>query len=123
MELTKHAQAIKDELATELAKTGSSLLEFDQALGNINTGEGVFKIASDGGSILNSYLSKGMNFAGGIPEMAMKGSMAGGALAGLTLDEADKSVEMLNKSLDREREKVNLVRRITQNLKREHGLI
>ena len=123
MELTKHAQAIKDELALELAKTGSSLLDFDQALSSINTGEGVFKIASDSGGILNSYLNKGMNFSGDLTEMAMKGSMAGGALAGLTLDEADKSVEMLNKALDREREKVNLVRRITQNLKREHGLI
>lgn len=123
MELTKYAQAIKNELAMELAKTGSSLHEFEQALSNINTGEGVFKVAQDSGGILNSYMNKGMDFAGGVPELALKSSLAGGALAGLTLDEADKSVDVLNKSLEREREKVNLVRRITNNLKREHGLI
>jgi len=123
MELTKYAQAIKNELAMELAKTGSSLHEFEEALGNINTGAGVYKVASDSGGMLSSYMGKGMTLAGGLPEFALKGSMAGGALAGLTLDEADKSVDVLNKSLEREREKVNLVRRITHNLKREHGLI
>jgi len=123
MELSKCAQAIKDELILELQKAGSSLREFEEGLANINTGEGVYKIAKDGGSILNSYLDKGMGMAGSIPEVALKGSLAGGALAGLTLDEADKSVDVLNKSLDREREKVNLVRRITNNLRREHGLI
>ena len=123
MELTKYAQAIKNELAMELAKTGSSLHEFEEALGNINTGAGVYKVARDSGGMLSSYMGKGLDMAGGLPEFALKGSMAGGALAGLTLDEADKSVDVLNKSLEREREKVNLVRRITHNLKREHGLI
>ena len=123
MELTKYAKAIKNELEMELQKNGSSLAEFEQALKNINTGEGVYKVASDAGGILHNYVGKSLNVAGGIPEFALKGSLAGGALAGLTLDEADKSVDMLNKSLEREREKVNLVRRITHNLKREHGLI
>jgi hypothetical protein len=123
MELTKYAKAIKNELSMELAKNGSSLEEFEQALAHINTGEGVYKVASDAGGILNNYMGKSLDMAGGIPEFALKGSLAGGALAGLTLDEADKSVDMLNKSLEREREKVNLVRRITHNLKREHGLI
>lgn len=123
MELTKYAQALKNELAMELRKHGSSLQEFEEALSNINTGDGVFKVAQDGGNILGAYLGKGLDMSGGIPEYALKGSMAGGALAGLTLDEADKSVDVLNKSLEREREKINLVRRITNNLKREHGLI
>ena len=123
MELTKYAKAIKNELSMELTKNGSSLQEFEQALASINTGEGVYKVAADAGGILSNYMGKGLDMAGGIPEFALKGSLAGGALAGLTLDEADKSVDMLNKSLEREREKVNLVRRITHNLKREHGLI
>ena len=123
MELTKYAQAIKNELAMELAKNGSSLAEFEHALGNINTGEGVFKVAREGGGLLQSYLGKGVDLAGSLPEFALKSSLAGGALAGLTLDEADKSVDVLNKSHERERDKVNLVRRITNNLKREHGLI
>jgi hypothetical protein len=122
MNPTRYAKLIKTELGMELRKHGSSLENFEKALAEINTGEGVFKIASDGGNILGSYLSKGVDVAGSIPELAFKGSLTGGALAGLTLDEADKSVDELNKSLEREREKVNMVRRITANLKREHGI-
>lgn len=128
MELTKYAQAIKAELEMELSKRGSSLEEFEQALQSLNTGEGVFKVASFGGSVIaEKNAAEGgigwKGFAAALPEVALKGSMAGGALAGLTFDEMDKSVDSLNKSLEREREKVNLVRRITQNLKREHGFI
>ena len=129
MELTKYAQAIKAELEMELTKRGSTLAEFEQSLQTLHTGEGVFKVASFGGSVIKESQEKQAeggslyNFAKAIPEAALKGSMAGGALAGLTFDEMDKSVDSLNKSLEREREKVNLVRRITQNLKREHGFI
>jgi hypothetical protein len=112
MELTKYAQLVKTQLAFELAKQGSSLEEFETALRNINTGEGVYKVAE---------ASKGMLF--GIPQMAMNTSLAGGAMAGLTMDEMDKSVNSVNSALDREREKIKLVRRLTHNLKREHGLI
>ena len=120
--MTKYAQAIKAELAFELSKQGSSLREFEEALQNINDGAGVYKVAKDSGGMLSNYIGKGMDFAGGLPEIALKGSLAGGALAGLTFDEMDKSVDSLNKSLEKQREKVNLVRRITENLKREHGL-
>ena len=111
MEMTKYAMAVKAELEMVLAKQGSSLQEFEEALQTINTGEGVFKVASD--------LSPSF---GGIADMALKSSLAGGALTGLTLDEMDNSVDSLNKALAREREKVNLVKRLTQNIKREHGL-
>lgn len=172
MELTKYAKAIKNELAMELLKQGSSLSELETALQNVNTGEGVYKIASTVGLIIKA--GEGSSDAGGsfgglaggalgsvaggalggmlggpagvpagalfggaaggiaagtigkslanFPEVALKSSLAGGALAGLSLDEMDKSVDSLNKALEREREKVNLVRRITTNLKREHGL-
>jgi hypothetical protein len=125
MELSKYAQAVKNELALTLQKQGSSLAEFEEALQNINTGDGVLKIAKElGQSFKDKMLDRSFDIASGtIPEMAFKGSLAGGALAGLGLDEMDKSVDTLNKALDREREKVHLVRRITQNLKREHGLI
>jgi hypothetical protein len=123
MELTKFAQAVKNELALELKKQGSSLQEFESALQNINTGEGVYKVAVEGARMIDNMISGGMDLSKSIPEIAFKGSLAGGALAGLTLDEMDKSVDTLHKSLDREREKVNLVRRITNNLKREHGFI
>ncbi len=125
MELTKYAQAIKTELAMELAKCGSSLEEFEQGLQNINTGEGVYKVAADAANMLNpmTYANKGIDWVTGAPEMALKSSLAGGALAGFSLDEMDKSVDGVNKALDREREKLHLVRRITHNLKREHGFI
>jgi hypothetical protein len=126
MEMTKYAKAIKAELAMELAKQGSSLIEFEEGLKNLNTGEGVLKIASAGAGMLQGYMNKGLDFGVGtvssIPEMALKGSLAGGAMAGLTLDEMDQSVESLNKALAREREKIDLVRRVTENLKREHGI-
>jgi hypothetical protein len=125
MELTKYAQAIKNQLIEDLLKTGHSLEEFEQALENINTGEGVFKIAQISEKLIEKNAGV-MGMAGsvlkGLPEYALKGSLVGGALTGLGLDEMDKSVDSLNKSLEREREKVHLVRRITENLKREHGI-
>lgn len=118
MKLGKYAQAIKNQLEEELQKQGSSIAEFEEALSNINTGEGVFKIAAFGEKIIG----KGLDMVGSIPELAFKSSLTGGALAGLSMDEMDNSVDSLNKALAREREKINLVTRLTHNLKREHGL-
>jgi hypothetical protein len=114
MEMTKTAQAIKAELSLELQKQGSSLAEFEQSLQNLNTGEGVLKVAEN--------LAPSFSIAT-IPELAIKGSLAGGAMAGLTMDEMDNSVDVLNKALQKEREKIKLVRQITNNLRREHGLV
>jgi hypothetical protein len=126
MELTKYAQAIKNELAMELAKQGSSLEEFEHALANVNTGEGVFKIANDSSALISKYMdqgiSRGLSDMGSLPGLAIKGSLAGGALAGLTFDEMDKSVDQVNRALQRERQKVDLIRKITNNLKKEHGI-
>jgi hypothetical protein len=159
MQLTKNARAIKNELISELSKAGSSVEELEDALSNINTGEGVLKVSklfAQVKSAAEGSASGGKNFitpssaAGGalgyvvggplggmiggtlggaagttassIGEAALKGSMGAGALAGLTFDEMDKSVEDINRALDREREKIHLVKRITNNLKREHGL-
>lgn len=126
MEMTKYAKAIKAELTMELSKQGSSLSEFESGLASLNTGEGVLKIANEGSKMLQKYMNKGLDFGVGtmssIPEMALKGSLAGGAMAGLTLDEMDQSVDSLNKALAKEREKIHLVRRVTENLKREHGI-
>ncbi len=112
--MTKTAQAIKAELSLELQKQGSSLKVFENALQNLNTGEGVLKVAEN--------LAPSLSLAS-LPELAIKGSLAGGAMAGLTMDEMDSSVDSVNKALQRERDKIKLVRQITNNLKREHGLI
>ena len=125
IELTKEAQEIKVQLASDLAKTGRTLWDFEEGLANINTGEGVYKAAAAQAEVMapTSYMQThvGPMFSG-MSEFALKGSMAGGALSGLTLDEMDNSVDDVNKALEKEREKVKLVRRITENLKREHGL-
>jgi hypothetical protein len=79
------------------------------------------------GGTLGGTAGAGIGHAiGAVPsamELGLKGSVLGGALGGLTLDEMDKSVDSLNKALEREREKITLVKRITQNLKKEHGLV
>lgn len=118
MKLTKYAQAVKVLLEEELAKTGASILELEEALANINHGEGVYKVAMFG----EKLLGQAAGTVASIPETAMKASLAGGALTGLTFDEMDSSIEEVNKALEREREKINLVKRITANLQREHGL-
>ena len=124
--MTKYAQAIKAELANELKKQGSSLLALEEALKNINTGEGVLKTALLGTDLLRRYSTRGIDSAvdnlTDFPDLALKGSLAGGAMAGFTLDEMDRSVQGIDKALEREREKVNLVRRITANLRKEHGI-
>ena len=124
--MTKYALAVKAELALALKKQGSSIQEFEAALQNMNTGEGVLKIAKLGDDMLPKYMNKGIDSAvGGIadlPDMALKGSLAGGAMAGFTLDEMDQSVDSLERALAKEREKVQLVRRVTENLRKEHGI-
>jgi hypothetical protein len=126
MEMSKYAKAIKAEIALELEKQGSSLLAFEEALKNINTGEGVLKTAMFGTNLMPRYITKGVDTVvdsvTDLPELALKGSLAGGAMAGFTLDEMDRSVEGIDKALEREREKVKLVRRVTENLRKEHGL-
>lgn len=117
MKSANYAEAIKMELAAELAKQGSTLEDFEKNLQALNTGEGVLKVASAEAAML-SPVTEGIRQT---PSLVFKSFAAGGALSGLALDEMDSSIDTLNKALDREREKVRLVRRITQNLKREHG--
>lgn len=117
MESSNYAEAIKTQLAVELAKQGSTLEDFEKNLKALNTGEGVLKVASAEAAMI-SPVTEGIRQA---PGLVFKSFAAGGALSGLALDEMDSSVDILNKALDREREKVRLVQRITQNLKREHG--
>ena len=123
MKLTKYAQAVKTELAMELAKHGESLESFEAMLDSINTGEGVLKVAGVGMNILqDTFMNPAAEALKSVPEVGWKASLAGGAIAGLSMDDMDNSVDSLNKSLERERQKVHLVRRITANLKREHGI-
>ena len=123
MKLTKLAQIIKSELMLELQKKGSSLTELESNLKILNTGEGVYKLAGSSDSLLRDFVVRpSMGVAAGLPGLAMNMSAAGGAAAGLTFDGLENSVLDLNSSLSREREKVDMIKRLTHNLKKEHGL-
>jgi hypothetical protein len=123
MELSKYAAAIKAELTMELSKIGSSLAEFEQGLQTINTGEGVFKVAADGGNMMmGAGLGNIFGSVSSIPEYAFKTSLAGGALAGLSASQMSDSVSHVNDALKHQKAKVDLVRRLTAKLRAEHGL-
>lgn len=118
MKLTKIAKAIKSELALELAKQGSSLEELEKNLKALNTGEGVYKLASGDGLLQNLLVNPLTN----LPSMALNASAGGGAVAGLTFDELEQNVKEMNHSLEREREKLRMIQTLTANLKKEHGI-
>jgi hypothetical protein len=117
MKLTKIAKAIKSELALELTKQGNTLQDLEKSLNNIDTGEGVYKLAGNDG-LLQSLV---VNPLTSLPSMALNVGAGGGAVAGLTFDELEQNVKQLNSSLDREREKLKLIQTLTANLKKEHG--
>lgn len=118
MKLTKLAQVIKAELALELQKRGQSLQALERGLQSVNTGEGVYKLAGNDGLLRDMLINPLTN----LPGMALNASAGGGAVAGLTFDELEQNVLGLNSSLEREREKVRMIQRLTHNLKKEHGI-
>jgi hypothetical protein len=122
MKLTPYAKIVKAELAMELEKIGSSLEEFEKNLSTLNTAEGAIKVASDVNLMHEYALKPAMGMASGLPGLAFNASAAGGAVAGLTFDDMENSVVELNKALERERQKVHMVRTLTHRLKQEHGL-
>jgi hypothetical protein len=119
MKNTKYGEKIKLALATELQKIGLSIFDLEDALSKLNTTEGISKTADIGGKLIDNVTS---GAATGIPEALIKATLAGGVVSGMTFDELDKSVEETNKAILREQQKVNLVRRMTANIKKEHGL-
>jgi len=128
-QLTPIAAAVKQELALALEKEGSSLLELEEALSTLNTGDGVFKLAQLAPKMLEKSalfsIPIGPKEIGSlleVPQNIGKHFVMGGALGGLAMDELSKSVGQNNDSLDSEREQVQRIRRLTANLRREHGL-
>jgi hypothetical protein len=122
MKLSKYAQMIKNELALELAKHGSTLSDLEMGLKNLNTGEGVLKVAGEL-SLVQDFVAKPLAGAvTSLPGWALNASAAGGAAAGLTFDELESSVVDLNRALDREREKVHIVKKLTENIRKEYGI-
>jgi hypothetical protein len=122
MKLSTYGQTIKNELAMELAKCGSSLERLEESLQKLNTGEGVLKTASEL-NLLQDFVAKPLaGTLGSLPGLAFNASAAAGSAAGLTFDELESSVLDLNRALDREREKVHMVRKLTDNIRKEHGI-
>jgi len=121
MKLTPYAKIVKAELSMNLEKIGSSIAQLEENLRNLNTAEGAIKVAVDA-NMLNQFAGSIAGGAGSIPGLAINASAAGGAVAGLTFDEMENSVLDLNHALDRERQKVHMIRNLTAKLKQEHGL-
>jgi hypothetical protein len=122
MKLTKFAEELKEAFILELAAHGISPGAFEESLQRINTAEGSMKVAQDL-NLMQDYLIRPTSAAlGQLPGMALNAAGAGGIAAGITFDELERGVVDLNHALDREREKVQMVRRLTHNLKKEHGL-
>jgi hypothetical protein len=120
MKLTKYGENVKIGLAIELEKIGSSIFELEHALQNLNTVDGMKKMAFLGEKLLSEVSTEAIKAA---PEALLKGTLAGGVVSGMAFDELDKSVEEANKAILKEQEKINLVRRMTENIKKEHGLL
>jgi hypothetical protein len=114
MELSKYAQAIKSELVFELQKIGYTISDFEHALQNLNTGQGVLKTAGITEDLMNQAKS--------LPETVFKTSIGAGALGGFTMDDMESSVDRMNKAISNEKAKLELIQRLTNNLKRDHGL-
>jgi hypothetical protein len=122
MKLTPYGKIIKAALAAELEKSGSSILEFEKNLTELNTAEGAVKVASDL-NMMHEFVTRPMaGVAGSIPGWALNTSAAAGAAGGITFDEMENSVGELNNALARERQKVHMIRNLTHKLKQEHGL-
>jgi hypothetical protein len=122
MKLTKLAQIIKNELAFELEKQGKTLANLEESFNNLNTGEGVLKLASEL-NLMNDFVAKPLSgMASSFPGLAVNASAAAGGAAGITFDELENSVVDLNRALDREREKIHMVKKLTENIKKEYGL-
>lgn len=120
MKITKYGEQVKVNLAIELEKLGSSIFELEHALSNLNIPEGIHKIAFLGSKLISDVSTDVVKTA---PEALLKATLAGGVVSGMTFDELDKSVEETNKALLKEQEKINLVKRMTENIKKEHGLV
>jgi hypothetical protein len=120
MNITKYGEKIKIALATELQKIGLSIFDFEKALQGLDNPEGISKTADIGSKLLENVSTSATT---GIPEALLKATLAGGVVSGMTFDELDKSVEETNKAILREQQKLDLVRRMTANIKKEHGLI
>ena len=121
MKLTPYAKIVKAELSMNLEKIGSSVSQLEENLKNLNTADGAVKVAADV-NMLNQFAGALAGGATSLPGLAMNASAAGGAVAGLTFDEMENSVLDLNHALDRERQKVHMIRNLTAKLKQEHGL-
>lgn len=122
MKLTKIGQLIKNELAFELEKQGKTLYDLEKSLLGMNTGEGAFKLANEL-NLMNDFVAKPLSgIVTSFPSLAVNASAAAGGAAGITFDELENSVVDLNRALDREREKVHMVKKLTENIRKEYGL-
>lgn len=114
---------LKANFAVNLEKQGSSLLELEDALANMDKTASAEKAAE---LLKLAFLDKldpmGMasGVAGGAGKLYGLGVASGGFLGGNALDTADKSVDADNEKLRNLKDKVKLLRKLTQKVQQEN---
>jgi len=133
--MNKIAEEIKDILTLKLAELGMSVMDFEKSLHNLNTGEGVLKVADtlDGVSSQSplpaaaagyALAGRGGNKSSGnlYTQYGLPLTVGAGIMGGTILSRADNDLEDLNSSLDSERKKIDYLRNLKRNLEVEHGI-
>lgn len=117
---------LKIGLAKRLEKQGSSLAEFEQTLANINTAEGVIKVAN----ILESLADMGgsaVKAVGGaaarLPEIGLLSALLTGSIAGTGAYAIDNHLGNQDKKLNEKKQESDRVRMLTERLRQDHGLM
>ena len=127
MELPDSAKLVKEALATLLEKEGRSIYDLEDALMGLGTGKGVVEFAKVASCITKEAFftfdtAKLLGSVGDVAAAGVKLPVGLGASAGLIASEASDYNRALYNALDKERQKVEMLRNVTANLKREHGI-
>lgn len=114
-------QILKLGLAAELEKQGSSLLEFEQELAQMEK-EGAFDPLSAavgaGGSLIKGF----GGLLGAIPELAATGSIMAGTLGGSAAYGMHRHLSDQDKELKQKQDEIARVRELTHRLKSDYGI-
>ncbi len=113
---------VKNTLALNLAKEGHSLADLEDALRNINTGEGVLKISKMASGMMSDPISSAASGAFNLAtNTVLPLTMATGGLMGLGVDAADGAVQHQNKKLREMRHNIEILKKLKQNVSIEHA--
>jgi hypothetical protein len=112
---------VKNTIILNLEKQGYSIHDFEDALSNLNTGEGVLqvtKLAAIAGNPITDTINGATSLVGGT---FLPVTMGAGGLLGLGVDAAEDGVRSQNKKLNELRRNIDIMKKMKNNLAIEHG--